>query len=424
MSEALAPVAGWVCPFCALACDHLQLQVGRDDEPLALRRGDCPRARVSLQSFASRSTPVPPTVDGQVTTLDAALAAAAQQLAISRQPLFAGLGTDVAGARALYPLASACGAICDGANGAALMHTLRALQDRGQFTTTLAEVRTRADVIVFVGSVPTDLAPLLGERCGLGGSEVATRHIAALHPRTADAAVLAAWSGPGTTVESFAPPGDLFNTLATLNAALARPGATAWPAALRALAERLRAARYAVLIGAPLHLPAHGALIVETVNRLIGRLNVDSRAAALWIDSANSAATTNQVLAWLSGLPLRSRAGPRGLEHEPLQFDSTRLLDGAAVDLLLWVSCFDAAARPPPCTLPLIVLGHPAQAAAAARPGAVCIPVATPGIGADGHVFRTDGSVLMPLRAVRPDALPSVAEVAQRLLTSLRSGAA
>jgi len=70
------------------------------------------------------------------------------------------------------------------------------------------------------------------------------------------------------------------------------------------------------------------------------------------------------------------------------------------------------------------VLGHPAQAAAAARPGAVCIPVATPGIGADGHVFRTDGSVLMPLRAVRPDALPSVAEVAQRLLTSLRSGAA
>ena len=79
---------------------------------------------------------MPPTVDGQATTLDAALAAAAQLLAASRQPLFAGLGTDVAGARALYPLACATGAICDAAGGAALMHGLRALQDRGQFTTT------------------------------------------------------------------------------------------------------------------------------------------------------------------------------------------------------------------------------------------------------------------------------------------------
>jgi formylmethanofuran dehydrogenase subunit B len=126
------------------------------------------------------------------------------------------------------------------------------------------------------------------------------------------------------------------------------------------------------------------------------------------------------VFSWLSGLPLRSRAGPHGLEHEPLAYGSSRLLDGAAVDLLLWTSSFDASALPPPCALPLIVLGHPAQAAACTRRDAVFIPVATPGIGVDGHVFRTDGTVLMPLRAVRPDALPSVAEVAQRLLHTVR----
>src|SRR5262245_38950116 len=183
MSQVSAPDAGWVCPFCALACDHLEVQVGGDAEPLTLRGGDCPRAQCGLQTFPSRGAAVSPTVDGQATTLDAALAAATQHLAASRQPLFAGLGTDVAGARALYPLASACGAICDGAGGDALMQTLRALQDRGQFTTTLAEVRTRADVVVFVGSVPTDVAPLLAERCGFGGRDVAARHIVALHPR-------------------------------------------------------------------------------------------------------------------------------------------------------------------------------------------------------------------------------------------------
>jgi formylmethanofuran dehydrogenase subunit B len=71
--------------------------------------------------------------------------------------------------------------------------------------------------------------------------------------------------------------------------------------------------------------------------------------------------------------------------------------------------------------LPLVVLGHPAQATACAQPGAVFIPVATPGIGVDGHVFRTDGTVLMPLRALRPDTLPRVAEVARRLLHAVRS---
>jgi formylmethanofuran dehydrogenase subunit B len=427
MSEVSAPVAGWVCPFCALACDHLDVQIGQDDEPLALRGGDCPRARSGLQTFASRSADVSPTIDGRNASLDDAVAAAARQLAASRQPLFAGLGTDVAGARALYRLACACGAICDGAGGDAAMHVLRALQDRGQFTTTLAEVRTRADLIVFVGSLPTDLAPLLAQRCGIGEAQLATRHLVVLHPRAGDAAALAAMARNGVSVESIAPDGDLFTTLAQLNATLARPASSAVPAqpsaagaALHALAERLRRASYAVFIGAPLHLPAHGALIVEAVQRLIGRLNAGTRAAALWLDGGNGAATVNQVFAWLSGLPLRSRAGPRGLEHEPFAFGAARLLEGAAVDLLMWVSSFDAAALPPPCTQPLLVLGHPAQASACARRDAVFIPVATPGIGADGHVFRTDGSVLMPLRTVRPDALPGVAEVAQWLLRARR----
>jgi formylmethanofuran dehydrogenase subunit B len=420
MSEASASVAAWVCPFCALACDHLQVQIGSGDEPLTLRGGDCVRARRGLQTFTSAGPATPATIDGREATIDDAIAAAARHLSASRQPLFAGLGTDVAGARALYPLASACGAICDGAGGDAAMHTLRALQDRGQFTTTLAEVRTRADVIVFVGSVPIDVAPLLLERCRIGDDAVAARRLVELHPRAGDAAVLSARAGANISVESIAPDGDLFTTLAWLNAAVARPATAAVPAVLRALAEQLQAASYAVFVGAPAHLPAHGALLVEAVHRLIGRLNVSTRAAALWLDGGNGAATANQVFTWLSGLPLRSRAAPRGLEHEPLVYGSARLLDDAAVDLLLWASSFDASALPPRASLPLIVLGHPAQASACERSDAVFIPVATPGIGADGHVFRTDGTVLMPLRTVRADGLPSVADVAQRLLHAVR----
>ena len=130
-----APAAArcpWTCPFCPLACDHLDVALGAGDSPLALQGGICPRAGRGLAQFTAQPSDAGPEIDGQPCDLETAVAAAAQMLAVSRQPLFSGLGTDVAGARALYPLACATGAICDAGAGGALMHGLRALQDRGQ----------------------------------------------------------------------------------------------------------------------------------------------------------------------------------------------------------------------------------------------------------------------------------------------------
>lgn len=421
MTSSDPPVAAWTCPFCPLACDHATVRVAGAEAPLELQGASCERATRSLAGFRGAAAAAQPEIDGRPASLDAALDAAVQHLAASRQPLFAGLGTDVAGVRALYPLACATGAICDAAPGDALMHGLRALQDRGQFTATLAEVRTRADLIVFVGGLPRDVAPLIRERLGIGDAQVAQRHVVVLGPREGDAAVLAAWAGSGVSTESIALHGDLFDTVSLLDALVAKRPAMATapvPEALRALAERLHAARYGVLVGAPPLLPAQGALIVEAVHRSVNELNRKTRAAALWIGGGNGVATANQVFAWLSGVPLRSRAGPRGLEHEPLRFGSLRLIEQGAVDALLWVSSFEAQS-PPPNRLPQVVLGHPALAEVARRTGSVFIPVSTPGIGSAGHVFRTDGTVLMPLHAARPDALPTVASIAQRLLAGL-----
>ncbi|HEY6513127.1 MAG TPA: formylmethanofuran dehydrogenase [Burkholderiaceae bacterium] len=403
----------WTCPFCPLACDHLGVRTDGAAAP-ALQGGECPRASRALASFAGTPSIASPTLNGTPCNLDDAVATAAAWLAASRQPLFGGLGTDVAGARALYRLACATGAICDAAGGAALMTGLRPLQDRGQFTATLAEVRTRADVIVFVGGLPVEIAPLIGQRCGIGDPQVPQRHVVVLGERAGDGATLSAWARlSGVTVESLPLQGDLFDSVAVLAALVAGhlPAALASP--LGGLARRLHDARYAVLVGAPALLPPHGALIVEAVNQIVGTLNRGTRAASLWIGGGDGAATVNQVFAWLSGLPLRSRAGARGLEHEPLGFDTARLLADGAVDALLWISSFDADNAPPPNGLPMVVLGHPGLAARCGRSGAptLFIPVATPGIGEAGHLFRTDGTVLMPLHAVLDSGLPSVASV-------------
>lgn len=393
----------WTCPFCPLLCDGF----GVSDQ-LRLVGSDCARAQRGLGYFTRDPVRTPACIDGQAASLDDALEAAARILAASRQPLFGGLATDVAGARALYRLAARSGAICDHAHGRALTTALRALQDRGAFTTTLAEVRTRADLIVCLTGSPSAAYPEFFRRCGVGEEAVAARHVVFVGARP-DAGLA---GQRGVTVEEVTLDRDLFGTLAELGALLQAPARQPLVPQLAALAQRLLDARYGVIAYDAAALPAHGELIVEQLNRIVVALNRSTRAAALPLGGSDGASTVNQAFAWLSGLPLRSRAGPRGIEHEPLLYDTARLLVEREVDALLWVSSYGPQPAPPDCDLPLVVLGHPAMSVPARG---VYIAVSTPGIGSAGHLLRTDGVVMMPLPALHEDGLPSVAEVVGRI---------
>lgn len=406
--------APWTCPFCPLTCDAYGVEAV--DGRWQLRGSDCPRAQAALSRFGTSPSSASPLVDGQPVALDAALYAAAALLGASRQPLFGGLATDVAGARALYPLAVHTGAIVDAAGGAALMATLRSTQDRGNFTTTLAEVRNRGEVIVCVGGSPTPRLPEFFRRCGVGDPAVPQRHLVGLGGPM-DAALA---SVPGVSVETIAADGaDLLSLIGMLDALAARRIVTSAPPALVALAERLRAARYSVVAWEAAEAGPGGALLAEAVGLLVATLNRSTRAGALPLGGGDGMATVNQVWTWLSGLPLRSRAGPLGLEHQPVAYDTARLLADRAVDALLWIASYGTEPELPATDVPIVVLGHPDTVL---PPGVrVFIPVATPGVGAVGHLFRSDGVVLMPLQTLYTDTLPGVDAVARALTARLAS---
>ena len=380
----------WTCPFCPLLCDDFGVAAAPGGA-LTLAGSDCPRAAEALARFDFAPAAAAPAVQGRPCDLDTAIGTAARLLAASRQPLFGGLGTDVAGARALYALACASGAICDAAQGPAFMQGVRALQDRGGFGTTLAELHTRADLVLCFGGLPSARHPEFFTRAGLAPDDV--------------------------RVLVLSEEGDLFDAASRLAALVEGRTAHGAPPLLRQAAERLQAARYAVLVYETGRLGPHGALIIEMLQRVVATLNRSTRAAALALGGGDGAGTVNQVFTWLSGLPLRSRVGPHGLEHEPIAFDAGRLCADGTVDLLLWVASFGTEPAPPAGALPRIVLGHPAFAAGSAD---VFIPVATPGIGSDGHLFRTDGVVMLPLHALRPESLPTAADVLRRLSDGLR----
>ncbi|WP_119354464.1 formylmethanofuran dehydrogenase [Azohydromonas sediminis] len=403
IDRASSPPADWTCPFCALLCEGWTAP--------AQAAAACPRARQALDADLSGGDCPPAMVDGQAADLDGALDVAASRLARWRQPLFAGLGTDIAGVRALYRLAVRVDAICDHADGRALMHGLRALQDRGQFTATLAEVRSRADLIVVVGT-DASAYPLLFRRFGVGEPGSPCRRVVFVGARpTTEFAGVAVDVVPGS--------GDLFADLQQL-AALVAGRTVSGVAALAELAAALHASSYAVLVWEGARLPDEGALLVEALNRIVGTLNRHTRAATFGLGGSDGGHSVNQTLAWLSGLPSRTRVSVQGLQHEPRLFDTARLLADGAVDGVMWISSFDAVRLPPAAAVPRIVLGPPAMAARLRDAGAladtVFVAVATPGLHAEGHLFRIDGPVVLPLQAASRGAdLPGVAAVLDAL---------
>lgn len=413
MTALSAPVstapAPWTCPFCALHCDSLALQP--QGNGWQLQGSDCPRALAALAHCPPQASEARPLVRGQAVSLDDALHTAAAWLRASRAPLIGGWATDVAGARSAYRLADRLGAVSDHAHGPALTAALRAQQDRGGYTTTLAEVRTRADLIVCVGTQPTAHYPEFFRRCGAGEPLASGPRRIVFLGAAADTTL------PADTVQTLPLTGDLFDTLAQLEALVAgRPLAKA-PDPLRALATQLREARYAVLVWEGATLPAHGELIIEALNRLVGLLNQHTRAATLGLGGSDGGYTAQQVHTWLSGLPLRTRIGPQGPDHDPLRHDTRRLLDQGEADALVWITSFGPGLPVPDTTVPRIVLGHPACPVPAGD--VVFIPVATPGLGSAGHAFRFDGNVVLPLQRVVEQGLPSVGTVIDQLLSAL-----
>ncbi|WP_233856089.1 formylmethanofuran dehydrogenase [Paraburkholderia sp. HD33-4] len=429
-ARAAALTRDWICPFCPLLCDDL-VAASHDDGTLDVPDTECSRLARALAHYGATDARCGCVVDGNEVDLDAALTSAAQLLANARRPLFGGLATDVAGARALYPLAAACGAILDHLHGDALTPATLALQDRGSFFTTLSEVRARADLLVFFGCQPSRRYPRFFTRA-LAGTELARELVFVGCEADPAAAGFAQ-----TRIDTLLADADPYDTLA-LWSALAEgrdaavlshgngSGADA-ATALASLQARIAKAGYTVVVYEPAALPApHAALLIEALNRIVKAVNRKTRAACLPLGGDDGALTVNQTVTWLSGLPLRTRVsmparvtGSAPLDHDPYRYRTARLLAEREVDALLWIASFAPHAWPASLdpALPLIVLSHPALADAAKARGAntVFVPVATPGIDSGGHLFRVDGTVVMPLTAARSAALESVASIAAKL---------
>ena len=391
------------CPFCGLLCDDLPFP-----GTSGLLQAACPKAAEGWAAIQAKNGGA--RVDGVPVGEEAAVRAAAAALARARRPLIGGLGGDVQTMRAALALADRCGARIVHAHQAAAQRNLFALQSRGGVATTLAEARNRADLVVVAGGDVTRRFPRILERLFAPAPafvEASQRRLVLLG---ADALERAPAGVPAERVDCGGL--DLFDAVSVLRACCeGRLDQRAAPAGLFALAERMRASRYGLLLWAAGDLDFAGAdLLVEQLQQLLLGLNRATRWAALPLAGSGGDLTANAVAAWQTGfaLPLEFAGGE--VRGDPFP-------DYRDADQLLWIAVLPGLTFPGWARgLPLVAVAAPGLAPEGAR---IVLPAAVPGVHAAGHLVRSDGVVTLYAPAQTPSAHPAAAALLERIAIAL-----
>ena len=142
----------------------------------------------------------------------------------------------------------------------------------------------------------------------------------------------------------------------------------------------------------------HAELTIQNITETVAILNQTTRAAGLALGGSDGDTSANNANTWLSSFVLNNGA----LNDVPIEHD-----------LMVWVNSFSSekilSKMPPTSDKPLIVFGN-ANCQFETLPE-VFIPIATPGLDCSGTLFRVDSSVILPLKKIRDNALPTLHEV-------------
>ncbi len=395
------PLLNVTCPACGLLCDDLVLDADTVD---FISPNNCAK---SLTFFSQKSNQTSPQIAGKAASLQQAVTHAASLLRASNSPLFAGLSTDVQGFRAIYNLAKKTNGSLQHMNSASTARNMAVLQSTGWQTTTLTEVKNRADVIVCIGTDVVSHNARFFERFVWLNTDKSDAMFTDAHARqiiyigehlNTNAGIAPDGRQPTSINCSNA---DLPEILAVLRALIAGKTLKTQTIAgiaigeLIAIADTLKQAKYAVLAWVAKDLDfAHAELTIQSITETVALLNTQSsRAAGLSLGGSDGDTSANNANTWLSGYSLNNQKN--------------------AHDAVVWVNSFSPEKMPEKTDKPLILLGN-SNSQFVQIPD-VFIPIATSGLDCSGTLFRVDSAVILPLKQVRKNNLPTLTEVVRQI---------
>ncbi len=389
------------CPACGLLCDDMSLEIKQSG--IKVLNTNCTK---SIQFFEQPLGETTPKINGESVTLQQAISHAVTLLKSSKNPLFAGLSSDVQGFRAVYSLAQKTNGHLQHLNSESMARNMAVLQSTGWQTTTLTEVKNRADVLMCIG---TDIVShntrfferfiWLSQDSSAMFTDSSKREVIYIGENLNTQAGVSPDGKQPTSINCSQ--SDLPEILAVLRALIAgkklkmQTVAGVQVSGLLAIADKLKQAKYAVLAWIAKDLDyAHAELTIQTITETVALLNSQtSRAAGLSLGGSDGDTSANNANTWLSGFSLNDD-----------KFDH---------DAMVWTNSFSANKLPGKTDFPLIVLGN-ANTTFEQIPD-VFIPIATPGLDCVGTSFRVDSAVILPLKKVRENKLLTLSEVVTQI---------
>ncbi|HIF50983.1 MAG TPA: formylmethanofuran dehydrogenase subunit B [Thiotrichaceae bacterium] len=406
------------CPFCGILCDDLVIQ--NQNNKLKVIENGCSKAIEMFQKELPESSAQ---IKGKNVSLDDAIDSVCKILKKSHTPLIAGLGTDVSGIRNVMELADKTGAILDHMHGNGLIRNTLVLQDLGWIMTTMAEIKNRADLVIFAGTDATNFSRfyerVIWNKESMFKLKNDDRQIVYIGANLN--------SKPGINPNGKRPTvldceteeiGEIISSLHALVAGATldvNEVAGIKVKTLQTLAEQMKTAKYGVIVWAPGELDfPHAELTIQNFCETVKYLTRFTRFAGFSLGGNDGGMTANSVCAWQSGYPLRVNFNKGYPDYDAYRYSTHNVLKNKEVDSLLWISSFSSNINTPHASIPTIVMGMP-DTKLKFKPD-VFIPVSTPGIDHTGQIIRTDSVVSLPLKKVRTSPYASVPSVLNQVI--------
>jgi formylmethanofuran dehydrogenase subunit B len=406
------------CTVCGCVCDDLRLTFTGDQ--LVQTEGACQLAEpwfAALSDLPNRPTA---SVEGKAATFEHAVERAADILSQSRAPLIWGLSrSSTGGQRAAVLLADQIGATIDTTASVCHGPSIMAIQQVGESTCSLGEVRNRADLVIFWGADPATSHPRHFERYSVDAQGLfiprgrADRHVIVIDSEETKTSQLADTFIKIRRGSDF----DVIWAIRQLLRGINLPESTDVGAPheqLRQLAQQMSSCRYgAVFFGLGLAQTGLGHANVESLLRLVKDLNGFTRFTARRLRIPGDVAGADAVLCWLTGFAFAvnlARGYPR---YNPGEYSANELLERNEVDTCVFVGSepladLSPAAQEVAKRLPTVALDYPNVTPSLAT--TVQFTTAIYGIHAAGTVYRMD-EVPIPVRQLLETRLPTDEDV-------------
>jgi formylmethanofuran dehydrogenase subunit B len=403
------------------------LRVTVENGRITQAEGTCP---LSEGWFLGQDAIQPPGAEmvGQPVDFEVAVERSAEILSHARWPLIFGLSrSSTQGQRAAVRLADRIGASVD--TTASLCHapSVMAIQEVGESTCTLGEIRNRADLVVFWGVDPVRSHPRHLERYSVDPAGIfvpngrSDRTIVVIDAEPSESSELADIFVPVERGRDFEA---LWSLRCLVQGLPVEPDDCRGipPEAVRELADRMKSCRYGVVFfGLGLARTGSGHKNVEALLRLVAELNAHTRFHARRMRIPGDVTGADSVLCWQTGFPFAvslSRGYPR---YNPGEYSANEMLERGEVDTCLLVGSEGVLHMSPRAVsrlrkIPTIALEYP-TAEPALQP-TVRFTTGVYGIHFAGTAYRMD-EVPIPLRPILSTHYPSDADVLEAICRRL-----